>query len=62
LIKAGHMRRVPRKQKLHPLRPRSVVLDGCPMFALVYMGRKRILQMLSLNSQRFLPFAVLLPT
>src|SRR5258707_41228 len=31
--------------------PRSLVLDGCPMFAQAYMGRKRILPMLSLHTQ-----------
>ena len=30
---------------------RSLVLDGCPMFAQAYMGRKRILPMLSLHGQ-----------
>jgi hypothetical protein len=30
---------------------RSVVLDGCPMFAKAYMGRGRILPMLSLHAQ-----------
>jgi hypothetical protein len=30
--------------------PRSMVLDGCPMFASAYMGRKRIFQMLSLHA------------
>ena len=38
--------------------PRSMVLDGCPMFAPAYMGRKRIFQMLSLHARRFLLFAV----
>src|SRR5579859_3405818 len=28
---------------------RSSVLDGCPMFAPAYMGRKRVLRMLSLH-------------
>ena len=32
----------------------STVLDGCPMFAPAYMGRKRILQMLSLHVARTL--------
>jgi hypothetical protein len=44
-------------------RPRSLVLDGCPMFAPAYMGRKRILQMLSLHAQGVMILAAaLLPT
>jgi hypothetical protein len=35
-----------------------LVLDGCPMFAPAYMGRKRIFQMLSLHAQAFLLLAV----
>jgi hypothetical protein len=38
--------------------PRPLVLDGCPMFAPAYMGRKRIFQMLSLHAQAFLLLAV----
>jgi hypothetical protein len=38
--------------------PRSLVLDGCPMFAPAYMGRKRIFQMLSLHARGFLLLAV----
>jgi hypothetical protein len=39
-----------------------MVLDGCPMFSKAYMGRKRILPMLSLHAQGplFL-FAIFLP-
>jgi hypothetical protein len=32
-------------------------LDGCPMFAPAYMGRKRNFQMLSLHARQFLPLA-----
>src|SRR5450631_3228073 len=44
------------------LQLRSVVLDGCPMFAPAYMGRKRIFQMLSLHSQGVSLLAAVLPT
>ena len=37
--------------------PRSLVLDGCPMFAPAYMGRKRIFPMLSLDAQGLLLLA-----
>jgi hypothetical protein len=39
--------------------PRSLVLDGCPMFATVYMGRKRILQMFSLHARGSLLLAAI---
>jgi hypothetical protein len=34
-------------------------LDRCPTFAPSYMGRKRILQMLSLHARQFFPLAAL---
>src|ERR1700688_3665803 len=44
-------RRGPRVSRGQRTKPSS--LDGCPMFAPAYMGRKRILQMLSLHAQEF---------
>jgi hypothetical protein len=42
------------RAELFVLPQRSLVLDGCPMFALAYMGRERIFQMLSLHAQGLL--------
>jgi len=41
---------------------RSSALDGGPMFARAYMGRKRILPMLSLHAQRFFILAAVFST
>jgi hypothetical protein len=38
--------------------PQPMVLDGCPMFAQAYMGRKGILPMLSLDAQGLLLLAL----
>jgi hypothetical protein len=39
------------------LEPLLIVLDGCPMFAPAYMGRKWVLPMLSLYAPRMLAWA-----